>query len=236
MVETGRGETTVRWERRARLVDDVANELRARIFEGRYPPGKVIHQADLSTELGISRTPLREAIRMLEQEGLIIAEPGRGARVVTGDRARLLAAYELRSVVDGLAARLAVDQMTEAGVDNLERIVREQEFSLDPWVPTDYTRLNIEFHESIIRSTKNEFLIAQIVLLRMTAQIFSPSVGVPRSVAINAVKQHQGILAAIRRRDREAAERLARDHIETTMKRLRQTHEVVEQESDIATV
>ena len=70
-----------RWERRVRLVDEVASELRTRIYEGWYSPGSVIHQENVSAELGISRTPLREAIRMLEQEGLLIAEPGRGASV-----------------------------------------------------------------------------------------------------------------------------------------------------------
>lgn len=211
-----------RWERRTRLVDEVANELRARIYEGWYGPGSVIHQESLSTELGISRTPLREAIRMLEQEGLLIAEPGRGARVISANRKTLLAAYELRSVVDGLAARLSTVEIDEAGIAELERIVVAQEKSLDPWKPVDYTKLNIEFHESILRATENEFLIAQIVLLRMTAQIFSPSMGVPQSVAINAVKQHRGILGAIRGRDASLAEKLARHHIETTMERLRE--------------
>lgn len=211
-----------RWERRTRLVDEVANELRVRIYEGSYGPGSVIHQENISAELGISRTPLREAIRMLEQEGLLIAEPGRGARVISADRKTLLAAYELRSVVDGLAARLSTVEMDEAGIAELEAIVVAQEKSLDPWIPVDYTKLNIEFHEAILRATENEFLIAQIVLLRMTAQIFSPSLGVPQSVAINAVQQHRAILAAIRDRDAVSAEKFARHHIETTMERLRE--------------
>ena len=210
-----------RWERRVRLVDEVASELRTRIYEGWYSPGSVIHQENVSAELGISRTPLREAIRMLEQEGLLIAEPGRGARVVAASRATLLDAYELRSVVDGLAARLATVQMDETDIAELEGIVAAQEDSLDPWVPANYTKLNIAFHELILRATKNEFLIAQIVLLRMTAQIFNPSMGIPQSVAINAIRQHGAILAAIRDRDAVLSEQLARHHIETTMKRLR---------------
>lgn len=215
-----------RWERRTRLVDEVANELRVRIYEGWYGPGSVIHQENISAELGISRTPLREAIRMLEQEGLLIAEPGRGARVISADRKTLLAAYELRSVVDGLAARLSTIEMDEARIAELEAIVVAQEKSLDPWIPVDYTKLNIEFHEAILRATENEFLIAQIVLLRMTAQIFSPSLGVPQSVAINAVQQHRAILAAIRDRDAVSAEKFARHHIETTMERLRERDQI----------
>ena len=211
-----------RWERRSRLADDVADELRARIYDGQYGAGTIIHQENLSAELGISRTPLREAIRMLEQEGLLVAEPGRAARVVSGSRKTLLDAYELRCVVDGLAARLAAHEMTDAQVAELEEIMRGQQASLDPWVPAEYTRLNIRFHELILQSTGNQFLLAELVILRMTAQIFNPWVGVSEAVAINAVRQHQGILDAIKEHDPARAERLARGHIETTIARLRE--------------
>lgn len=215
----------LRWERRSRLVDEVADELRARIYDGQYGAGTVIHQENLSVELGISRTPLREAIRMLEQEGLLVAEPGRAARVVSGNRKTLLDAYELRSVVDGLAVRLATKEITQEQIDELEVVMSHQEASLEPWVPAEYTRLNIRFHELIIRSTRNEFLIAELVLLRKTAQIFNPAVGVSKSVADNAVRQHRKILDAIKDRDPVRAELLARGHIETTIARLREQDE-----------
>jgi DNA-binding GntR family transcriptional regulator len=211
-----------RWERRSRLVDEVADELRARIYDGQYSAGTVIHQENLSLELGISRTPLREAIRMLEQEGLLVAEPGRAARVVSGSRKTLLDAYELRSVIDGLAARLATKEITESQIEELQTVMSQQEASLEPWVPAEYTRLNIRFHELIIQSTGNQFLIAELVLLRMTAQIFNPFVGVSKSVAVNAVQQHHQILDAITDRDPQRAELLARGHIETTLGRLRE--------------
>ncbi len=211
-----------RWERRSRLADDVADELRSRIYDGEYGAGTIIHQENLSAELGISRTPLREAIRMLEQEGLLIAEPGRAARVISGSRKTLLDAYELRSVVDGLAARLAAREMSDTQIVELADVVAGQEVSLDPWVPAEYTRLNIRFHEFILRSTDNQFLVAQLVILRMTAQIFNPWVGVSEAVAINAVKQHRRILEAIKDHDATRAEQLARGHIETTIARLRE--------------
>ena len=211
-----------RWERRSRLADDVADELRSRIYDGEYGAGTVIHQENLSAELGISRTPLREAIRMLEQEGLLVAEPGRAARVISGSRKTLLDAYELRSVVDGLAARLAAREMSEEQITELAGVVDGQEASLSPWVPAEYTRLNIRFHEFILRSTDNQFLVAQLVILRMTAQIFNPWVGVSETVAINAVQQHRHILEAIKARDAARAEQLARGHIETTIARLRE--------------
>lgn len=223
-VESGRPPAT-RWERRSRLADDVADELRARIYDGQYSAGTVIHQENLSLELGISRTPLREAIRMLEQEGLLVAEPGRAARVVSSSRKTLLDAYEFRSVIDGLAARLASKEMTSAQIDELEVVMTQQVASLDPWVPAEYTRLNIRFHELIIQSTGNQFLIGELVILRMTAQIFNPAVGVSKSVADNAVRQHRQVLDAIKDRDPIRAELLARGHIETTIARLREQGE-----------
>src|SRR5581483_2969681 len=97
----------IEWRSRIRLVDEVVEVLRERILSGHYPPGSPLRQEQLAAEFRISRTPLREALRMLESEGLVSVAPGRGARVIAGDRQRLLAAYELREVIDGLGARLA---------------------------------------------------------------------------------------------------------------------------------
>ncbi len=97
----------VQWRSRVRLVDEVADELRERIYSGSYALGSKLRQEELAEELQVSRTPLREALRVLESEGLLHSEPGRGVRVVPADVKKFLAAYQLREVIDGLAARLA---------------------------------------------------------------------------------------------------------------------------------
>lgn len=79
---------TIDWNSRVRLVDEVVQELRDRIYEGRYPPGTRLRQEQLAAELNVSRTPLREAFRKLESEGFVILSSGRGVRVVPATQLR----------------------------------------------------------------------------------------------------------------------------------------------------
>ena len=79
--------------------------LRQRIYSGIYPPGELLRQVQLSQDLNVSRTPLREALRILQSEGLVHAEGARGVSVARADRARVLNAYAMREMLDGLAAR-----------------------------------------------------------------------------------------------------------------------------------
>ncbi len=195
--------------------------LRERIYTGRYPAGARLPQQQLSTELGVSRTPLREALRALEQDGLVRLDSGQGARVVTGDVPTLLAAYELRAVVDGLAARLAARRPAAARAARLDRLIAEQRAALDPWAPGLYTRANVEFHEQIVHLTGNEFVIAQAPILRMTAQVFAPVALIERAGASRAVGEHEAIHDAIVSGATVDAERLARAHIDSTIEQLR---------------
>ena len=204
------------------LVDELASLLRERIYARRYPPGTWLRQEQLAAELGVSRTPLREALRALEQDGLVRLTPGQGARVVTGDLPTLLAAYELRAVVDGLAARLAAERPAPASrVRELYAVVARQRAALDPWEPQTYTALNVAFHEDVVHLSGNEFVVAQTPVLRMTAQVFAPVALVERDSAVRAVAEHTAIVGAIEAGDGPAAERLARAHIEATIAELR---------------
>ena len=204
------------------LVDELASLLRERIYARRYPPGTWLRQEQLAAELGVSRTPLREALRALEQDGLVRLTPGQGARVVTGDLPTLLAAYELRAVVDGLAARLAAERPAPPSrVRELHAVVARQRTALDPWEPHTYTALNVAFHEDVIHLSGNEFVVAQTPVLRMTAQVFAPVALVERDSAVRAIGEHTAIVGAIEAGDGPAAERLARAHIEATITELR---------------
>ncbi|MDL5157689.1 GntR family transcriptional regulator [Actinomycetospora termitidis] len=212
------------------LVDELAAVLRERIYSGRYAAGARLPQETLAAELGVSRTPLREALRALEQDGLVRVDPGQGARVVTGDVPTLLAAYELRAVHDGLAARLAARARPGAArCRDLRHVLTTQRGALDPWSPRAYTGANVDFHEQILHLAGNEFLLAQAPLLRMTAQVFAPVALVEPARARRAIGEHEAIADAIAAADEAAAERLARAHIQTTIDELRQVHEGVTQ-------
>jgi DNA-binding GntR family transcriptional regulator len=209
-------------------VDEVAQVLRERIYTQRYPTGGWLRQEHLSAELGVSRTPLREALRVLEQEGLVQVVAGQGARVVTGDLATLLDAYELRAVVDGLAARLAAARLATRQarrdqIRHLRQAIEVQRAAVEPWVPRDYTQSNVDFHEQIVHLSGNEFVINQLPILRMTAQVFAPVALIRPSSALRAIREHSAIADAIEAGDAWVAERLAREHIEATTAELRKS-------------
>lgn len=218
--QTKVGPEKVQWRSRVRLVDEVADELRERIYSGSYALGSKLRQEELAEDLQVSRTPLREALRVLESEGLLHAEPGRGVRVVPADIGKFLAAYQLREVIDGLAARLAASSPDTSGQAALAALIDEQRAALDPWTPPEYTRQNVAFHTAIMALAGNEYVIAQAPIVRMTSQVFTPVAILEAAHAERAVEQHTGIADAIRDRDPEAAERLARAHIRSTMDRL----------------
>jgi DNA-binding GntR family transcriptional regulator len=210
----------IEWRSRVRLVDEVVEVLRERILSGHYTPGAPLRQEQLAAELNISRTPLREALRMLESDGLVTVSPGRGARVVAGDRERLLAAYQLREVIDGLAARIVAATGLGRGKKALQDAIETQRRALEPWEPRDYTSANIRFHQTIIELSGNEFLIGELPIVHMTSRVFMPFEVVEHGRATRAVGEHQSIVAAMAAADPEESERLARAHVHLTIESL----------------
>ena len=158
---------------------------------------------------------------MLEQEGLVRVEPGRGVRVVSGDIPTLLAAYEVRRVIDGLAARLAAREASRAEIIKLQKTIEAQERALSPWDASAYTAANVEFHGQIMKMSGNEFVMAQTPILRMTAQVFTPVAVVGPRRAEMAVTQHREVYDAIAARAPEVAEPKAMAHIQATIDSVR---------------
>ena len=202
---------------RSQLNDDVVAVLRDRIYTGRYPAGHHLRQEQLAEEFGISRTPLREAFRTLASEGLLEVLPGRGVRVVALDLARVLAAYEVRAVLDGLAARLAARGRPERLRALFEETVGLQRRALAGDDFAAYTSENVRFHIAIWEAADNEFLVAQQQVLRLTAQMLGPQRILPASLAGQAVDAHEEIARAVLAGDEAEAERQARAHIHATI-------------------
>lgn len=209
------------WRSQARLLDEVGDVLRELIYSGAYRPGDVLRQETIAAELGISRTPLREALRVLERDGLVTHQAGRGVRVASADRARLLDAYALREVIDGLAARFAAERADADTIARLNALVARQAAIVEPWEPRTYTQSNVDFHIGIMEAGQNEFLRAHIPLVRMTSQVFTPAYSLSLDRALQGIEEHRAIVAAIASRDGAAAERISRAHIRETMIRLR---------------
>jgi DNA-binding GntR family transcriptional regulator len=204
-----------------RMVDQVVSLLRSRVLDGTYPPGTRLRQEVLAAELGISRTPLREAFKMLERDGLLVVRPNRGAEVASGDQGSLLDAYRVREVMDGLAARIVAESGASADdLDALQDVIDRQRVALDPWDPDTYGPLNLELHARLLELSGNEYLTSQMAVLHMTANVFGPVRVLDSTRVASAIEEHQRILDAIRAGDADTAEQAARDHIRTTIRTL----------------
>jgi DNA-binding GntR family transcriptional regulator len=215
-------EESVSWLSRVRLADEVFQVLRDRIYTGRYAPGQSLPQVKIASELQISRTPLREAFRMLEREGLVTVGTNGTVRVISGDLQKLLDAYELREVIDGLAARLVAQRAGRRVAERLEPLLAEQRAALDPWTPKRYTEANVSFHAAIFELADNAFVSGQLPLVRITAQVFTPNALLSQERVYSAIAEHVAILEAIMQGDPVRAETSARNHIRHSIAELKE--------------
>jgi DNA-binding GntR family transcriptional regulator len=203
------------FQERSRLVDEIQEHLREQIYAGRYPPGTRLLQEQIAEELDVSRTPLREALRVLEHEGLLSLTRGNGVEVVSVQRKRFLDALVLRAVVDGVAARTVAQRGPGRRLsDELERALADQRAALEPWDRARFSRADADLHVALLNATDNEYLIAQVVLVRLVIQVFQMDNPFGPERAAPKVAEHEGIVAAVLEGDPDEAERRARRHIE----------------------
>lgn len=214
--------SSYKWSSQTRLLDEIAQALRESIYAGQYAPGTILRQEQIAAEFGVSRTPLREALRVLERDGLIVYLPGRGVRVANVDLPHLLDAYAVREVIDGVAARFAAERADEAAIADLYQLVARQRTIIDPWDAKAYTQSNVDFHLAVMAAGGNASLDGFVPLLRMTSQVFAPFFSLTATRAKNAIEEHGRIVEAIAAKDGMAAEELARQHIRRTIESLKQ--------------
>jgi DNA-binding GntR family transcriptional regulator len=141
----------------------VYRQLLDEVREGRLNPGDRLRETDLAERLGVSRTPVREAIRLLETDGIVTHVPRLGATIRTLDYAEVMELYEMRAVLEGTAARLAARAASEIEIDELFDMNRELErLGNDP----EAFVLNRQFHAALLDAAKNRFLSWSISLDR----------------------------------------------------------------------
>ena len=186
----------------AQLMD----ELRA----GRLNPGDRLRETELAERLGVSRTPVREAIRQLEADGVVAHIPRQGASIRTLDYAEVMELYEMRAVLEGTAARLAARAASDIEIEELQDM--NQQLATLGNVPEAFT-LNRQFHAALLDAAKNRFLTRSIHTLQKTLMILGPT-----TLAEKAVEEHFGILDAIKARDAALAEAAMRAHIEAAQR------------------
>jgi GntR family transcriptional regulator, vanillate catabolism transcriptional regulator len=214
--------------KRTRLVDDVTGSLREMILTGRLQPGQLLRQVEVSEQLGVSRTPLREAFRVLERDGLIRSINGNNTvEVVDYSTEEILELYEVREVLDGLAARLLAKRgMTPDVALHLEQLLDEMEAAREPYDAGRYGPAHSAFHTHIVEECGNHRLQAFLPMIRMSANLLGRRVVASiaddpidtESILIVAREQHRAIFDAIKSGDGRSAEATARRHIRSTMK------------------
>ncbi len=182
------------------------------IRQGSLPPGTRLREADLARRLGISRTPVREAIRLLEADGLVVHVPRVGAAVRSLGYAEVMELYEMRAVLEGTAARFAARAASEIEIAEMEALNAEMAEAGDDW--ERHYSLNRKFHLTILDAAKNRFLIKSMAALSRTLVILGRSTLTEAQRARTAIEEHARVLNAIRKRDADAAERAMRAHVE----------------------
>lgn len=193
--------------------DLAASLLRELIVTGELSPGEPLRQRSLAERLGVSPTPVREALRRLEAEGLVTSDVHRGASVAKPYPATAEETARVRGALEALAAELAAEKITEPELRGLRALEQEMAGSLDD--RRRYATLNRQFHYDIGRAAHSPLLLS---LLRLVWQAM-PEGPVVRQPLEASARQHAELLAALEARDGPRAARLVHEHVEGTARR-----------------
>jgi len=203
---------TARHDRR-KVTDWVYEELKGAIVDLRLAPGDPLREASLAERLGVSKTPIREALTRLEQEGLVETTSFKGAVVTRYSRQDLLEIYELRELLENAAARAAAESMSEQDRARLDRISRERRSLQRGTDKANLAALISDFDAVLFDQVKNNRIRALIENLRAhLTRIGHLTAEIPGRIDAS-VDEHEKIVAAIAARDPQLAERYMREHI-----------------------
>jgi DNA-binding GntR family transcriptional regulator len=195
------------------LGNQAYGELKRIILEREIPPGGKLNEGDLAKALGISRTPVREAINRLEKEGLVEIFPQRGAFVVRFSEKDIFEIFLIRENLEGLAAYLAAENIDEASLAKLETCLQGFEEPFGEKDARRYAREDFKFHQMIVMLSGARRLITLVSVLHDHIRMFRlTTVGLSGRMK-TSLAEHRHLLEALRRREPEEAERRMREHI-----------------------
>ena len=201
------------------LVDRLAKEIRERILTGQIPVGAQLRQAELAADFGVSRTPIREALRQLQAGGLVEVVPNRGAVVRIPASWEVRHAYEARAELEGLAAAKAAERIgrRELGIIRAANEVLRGELTSDAGDAAARRAANDTFHTTLLELTGNPWLSALTERINQSFPRYASSVsmaGDDRMREAN-IDQHEAIIDAVARRDPEEARAAMHRHVTT---------------------
>jgi len=205
--------SSIRLDNYKPLRDIVFEALREGILSGELKPGERLMEVQLAEEMGVSRTPVREAIRKLELEGLVVMIPRKGAYVSGLTLKDVADVFEIRGSLEGLAAALASERITDDEIESLESVLKELSLAIKNQDFETMVKRDSQFHQILFSATRNERLAQMVNNLkehidRFRIQSFTNPIRMK-----NVLEEHQKIVDAIKDRDADSAEKLAKDHI-----------------------
>lgn len=193
------------------LFRQIYEALRDQIQGGELRPGDRLVEDRLAADFGVSRNPVREAIRMLGADGLVEVNARRGVYVTVPDPDKIRELVEIRAVLEGHNARLAARRGNPRLVAAASRILKKGQAALEAEKIGQLGRLNEEFHDALARASENESLGEMLGAMRLRSSLgFAMS---DPAVQAQSWREHAGILQAILDGDEDLAETLSRNHV-----------------------
>lgn len=210
------------------LRDVVFNTLREAILRGDLMPGERLMEVQLASRLGVSRTPIREAIRMLEQEGLAVTIPRKGAEVARMTLKDMEDVLEIREALEELAVQIACERITDELLDKLAQVEVDFERRLKSGNIKDIADSDIAFHDVIYEATDNPKLVNMLSNLR--EQVYRYRVEYLKNAANYPalVSEHERILEGLRARNPQLSTTAMREHVSNQAAAVR---EVIERQN-----
>ena len=188
--------------------------LRENILSGKYAPDEELKEKTIGEELGVSRTPIREAIRMLEQEGLAVTIPRKGAEVAKMTEKDMEDVLQVREALDELAASIACEEMTEEQLDELKTTMREFEEFTKTGNVKKIAEADVKFHDIIYHATGNPKLVNILNNLREQMYRYRVEYLKEEQTRNLLVSEHEELVKAIREGDVQKAQDISFHHLE----------------------
>ena len=208
-------------------LDKAYQALKQGIIDGTYQPNQRLTEMELSQVLGVSRPTARQALIRLEQEGLVVIQPNRGASVRSLTVPEALRTLRIREVLDGLAASLAAELATEDELAEMSAIIAQMEQHVERNEMLDYSRLNGRLHTAILRAARDETLYRMLASLNHALVRYQYRTILVPGRQSQSLSEHKELVRAIKARDSAAAEQAMRTHVSHVRQTLSQAAQLL---------
>ena len=187
--------------------------IRHGILNGTYGPNQRLTEADLSAELGVSRQTVGIALMRLQREGMVVTKPNRGASVRSVSVGEALRVLRIREALEGVAAALAAEQITDEELAQISEVVSEMNPTMDPQSLVRYSQQSARMHELMLKAARDETLEGMLVSLSYALLRYQALTMLVPGRLDESLREHRGMLKALQSRNARKAELIARQHV-----------------------